>query len=165
MPREEHRWSQSNSGKQCTRNLANRWPSPPQCHGMRHSMPPARRFSQLSQPKRVLVRLCQSINYGYIEELWIAAGDPTFNPAPRVLVDVKLDKEEGPRQEGELPDFELCYELQRLMNQLDRIGIGKVARLEIHSGVPRRALIEAPITGDGKHLQVSRASDLVVRRL
>jgi hypothetical protein len=64
-----------------------------------------------------------------------------------VLVDVKLDQDEGPRPEVELRDFELCSELRRLMSRFDGIKNGKVARLEIRSGVPRRAIFESTMTG------------------
>lgn len=105
------------------------------------------RFSELSGPRQALVRLCQSINHGHIEALRITDGEPTFTPAPTVLVDVKLDQDEGPRPEVELRDFELCGELRRLMNRIEGIKDGKVARLEIRGGVPRRVIFESTITG------------------
>ena len=103
------------------------------------------RFSELSGPRQALVRLCQSINHGHIEALRITDGEPTFTPAPTVLVDVKLDQDEGPRPEVELRDFELCGELRRLMNRIEGIKNGKVARLEIRAGVPRRVIFESTI--------------------
>ena len=105
----------------------------------RNHMP---RFSELSEPRQALVRLCQSINHGHIEALRITDGEPTFNSTHRVLVDVKLDKDEGPRPEVELRDFELCGELLRLMSRIDGIKDGKLARLEIRGGVPRRVIFE-----------------------
>ncbi len=93
------------------------------------------------------MRLCQSINHGHIEALRIADGEPTFTPTPTVLVDVKLDQDDGPRPEVELSDFELCGELRRLMSRIDGIKDGKVARLEIRGGVPRRVIFESTITG------------------
>jgi hypothetical protein len=101
------------------------------------------RFSEISPAWRDLVRLCQSINHGQIESLQIANGEPSFNPAPRVFFDVKLDNEEGPRPEVALPDFELCSELHRLMRRIDNIKQGRVARLEIRGGIPRRAVFES----------------------
>ena len=105
------------------------------------------RFSELSGPRKALVRLCQSINHGHIEALRITDGEPTFTPTPTLLVDVKLDQDEGPRLEVELCDFELCSELRRLMSRLDELKDGKVARLEIRGGVPRRVIFESTITG------------------
>lgn len=104
-------------------------------------------FSELSPSWQALVRLCQSINHGHIEALHVVAGEPTFTPAPTMLVDVKLDQDEGSRPELELPDFELCHEVRRLLRRIDGIKNGKVARLEIRGGVPRRVVFEAPITG------------------
>jgi len=105
------------------------------------------RFSELSGPRQALVRLCQSINHGLIEALRIADGEPTFIPAPTVLLDVKLDQDEGPRPEVELCDFELCGELRRLMRRIDGIKDGKVARLEIRGGIPRRVIFESTTIG------------------
>jgi len=113
-----------------------------------HQIVPAERmsrFSELSGPRQALVRLCQSINHGHIEALRITDGEPTFTPAPTVLVDVKLDQDEGPRPELELCDFELCGELRRLMSRIAVLKDGKVARLEIRGGVPRRVIFESTI--------------------
>jgi hypothetical protein len=115
---------------------------------MSYIMAQASRFSQLSPARQTLVRLCQSINHGQIEALRITDGEPTFTPTSTVLVDVKLDQDEGPRPEVELRDFELCGELRRLMSRIDGIRDGKVARLEIRGGVPRRAIFESTMTGD-----------------
>ena len=54
-------------------------------------------------------------------------GEPTFTRAPTVLVDVKLDQDEGSRPEVDLLDFELCGELRRLMSRFDSIKKGTVA--------------------------------------
>jgi hypothetical protein len=105
------------------------------------------RFSELSGPRQALVRLCQTINHGHIEALRITNGEPTFKPAPMLLVDVKLDQDEGPRPEVELIDFELCSELRRLMSRIDAIKDGKVARLEIRGGIPRRVIFESTMSG------------------
>jgi hypothetical protein len=115
---------------------------------MKQIMAQVSRFSHLSPPRQALVRLCQSINHGHIEALRIIDGEPTFTPPPRVLVDVKLDQDEGPRPEVELRDFELCNELRRLMGRIEGIRNGKVARLEIRGGVPRRVIFESTIAGD-----------------
>jgi hypothetical protein len=37
------------------------------------------------------VRLCQSIDYGQILDLQVRDREPQFNPAPTVLLDIKLD--------------------------------------------------------------------------
>ena len=105
----------------------------------------ATRFSQLSAPRQVLVRLLQSVNFGHIDALEVRGGEPTFSPAPTVIVEVKLDAPNDPRPEACSSDFELRAELTRLMEQLDLFGDGSIDRIDVRHGVPRRAVIERPI--------------------
>jgi hypothetical protein len=105
------------------------------------------RFSQLSGPRQALVRLFQSINFGYVESLDVRGGEPIFSPAPTVFVEVKLDAANEPRPEVNLADFELGTEVTRLLAQLNEIGDGFIERIDIRYGIPRRALIERPIQG------------------
>ncbi len=106
-----------------------------------------RQFTQLSSARQVLVRLLQSINFGYLEHLDVRGGEPVFNPAPTVFVEVKLDTGNEPRPESDLADFELGIEVIRLLEQLDELGDGYVERIDVRYGIPRRALIERPIQG------------------
>jgi len=107
----------------------------------------ATRFSQVSPPRQALIRLFQSIDFGYLEGLEVRGGEPVFNPAPIVLVEVKLDAGPQPRPEADLADFELRSEVVRLMDQFDRLGDGSIERIDVRHGVPRRVLIERPIRG------------------
>ena len=104
------------------------------------------RFSQLSAPRRALVRLFQSVNFGHILGVTIQNGDPVFHPEPTVLLDVKLDVDEGQRPETDLPDFALRDELRRLMARLDQLKNGRIERIEVRSGIPRRVVIERRLT-------------------
>lgn len=110
-------------------------------------MQPSLRFTQLSAPRQALVRLLQSINFGYVEGLEIRRGEPVFNPAPMVYVEVKLDAAAAPRPEMESADFELRSEVVRLVEQFDDLGDGSIERIDIRHGVPRRVVIERPIQG------------------
>ncbi len=103
----------------------------------------AARFRQLSAPRQALVRLFQTVNFGRIEDLEIRRSEPAFNPAPLVLLDLKLDTEEGPRPEHALTDFVLCDEVRRLMARLDEIENGCIQRIEVRAGIPRRLIVEA----------------------
>jgi len=96
------------------------------------------RFSQLSASRQALVRLCQDINFGQIQDLHIRNSDPVWGPAPTVLSEIKLDTEDAPRPENELPDFKLSSEVKRLMSQLDQLKDGKIERIEVRAGVPKR---------------------------
>ena len=110
-------------------------------------MKQAKRFSQLSAPRQSLVRLLQSVNFGFIDGLEVRSGEPVFNPAPAVFVEVKLDTGNQPRPEMDLTDFELGNEVNRLMEELDELGDGHIERIDVRYGIPRRALIERPIQG------------------
>jgi len=76
----------------------------------------------------------------------IENGDPVFHPEPTVLLDVKLDVDEGERQEADLPDFALRVEVRRLMARLDQLKNGRIERIEVRSGIPRRVVIERRLT-------------------
>jgi hypothetical protein len=101
------------------------------------------RYSQLSPARQALVRLCQSTNYGHIQDLDVRDQEPVLTAQKCVvLTDVKLDAEERPRQEAAEPDFLLCAEIVRLMALLDKINNGKISKLEIRAGIPRRIILE-----------------------
>jgi hypothetical protein len=99
------------------------------------------RFSQLSASRQVLVRLCQDINFGQIQNLHVRNGDPVWDPAPMVLSEVRLDIEQAPRPEGELPDFKLSSQIERLMRRLDQLRDGRIERIEVREGIPRRLVL------------------------
>jgi hypothetical protein len=99
-------------------------------------------LSQLSAHRVALVRLLQTINFGYIEDLDIRGGEPVLAPGPTVVIEVKLDAEDKDRSEANLADYELRSEIVRLMDQLDAVRDGWVHRIDVRFGVPRRVLIE-----------------------
>jgi hypothetical protein len=105
---------------------------------------PATRLLQLSQCRQTLVRLCQWVNFGQILDLSVLDGEPIWqSPAPAVLVDVRLDAETQPRQEIAATDFVLGAEITRLMALLDKIETGRITKIEVRAGLPRRATFEA----------------------
>jgi hypothetical protein len=103
------------------------------------------RFSALSGPRQLLIRLCQLINFGELREIEIRDKEPVFVSATLVLLDVRLDVDEMQRREIDLPDFDLCQELYRLLVQLDQIENGRITRIEVRAGLPRRILFEAQV--------------------
>ena len=100
------------------------------------------RYSELSPARQALVRNCQSVNFGEIQSLCVRNGEPVFEHAPVVVIDVKLDQADVPRPELELTDFDVRDEVCRLMARLDNIGDGMIQRLEIRAGIPRRVVFE-----------------------
>ena len=107
-------------------------------------------LSEISAPRQALVRLCQSVDYGQIIGLQIRDREPVFNPPPTVLLDVKLDADCGPRREAVLDDFILREEVHRLLERIDRIEDGRLDRIEVRAGIPRRVLIETRLTEEGR---------------
>ena len=105
------------------------------------------RLSDLSPGRQALVRLCETINYGSIENLEVRNCEPTFDPAPVMLRDLKLDSDEGPRPELALADFIVSSEILRLMRHLDEMKIGTIRRVEVRGGIPRRILLESQMLG------------------
>jgi hypothetical protein len=106
-------------------------------------MPRALQFSHISPARQTLLRLCQSTNYGHIQDLQVRDRQPVLpDPHCIVCVDIKLDSVETPRPEVASADFVLCAEVGRLMALLDRIQDGKIARLEVRAGIPRRIIFE-----------------------
>ena len=109
------------------------------------------RFSDLSAARQALVRLCQTINHGSIEDLRVRHCEPVFDPMPVALKDVKLDSDEGPRPELALGDFVLSDEVLRLVRLLDELGCGTIHRVEVRAGIPRRIILESHVGAPQDH--------------
>lgn len=105
------------------------------------------RFSQLSSSRQTLVRACQKLNFGEIRLVHVREGDPIFEPAPVVLIDAKLYRDDEPRPELALADFALRDEVRRLMARLDDAKNGMIQRIEVRAGLPRRVVLESRLTG------------------
>jgi integrase len=90
------------------------------------------------------------VDFGQIIGLQIRDREPVFNPPPTVLLDVKLDADCIPRREVALHDFVLREEVHRLLERIDRLENGRLDRIEVRAGIPRRVLIETPLTEEGR---------------
>ena len=112
-------------------------------NGTPPAAPSITQFRQLSGPRKALLRLFQTVNFGHIDGLEVRGGEPVFNPAPLVFVELKLDAEESPRRERDLGTFDLRAEAIRLLDELDRLGNGTVERIDVRHGIPRRMIVEA----------------------
>ena len=64
---------------------------------------PPTKFSELSAARQKLVRLCQSTNYGHVQELSVRDRELVFNGESVVLMDLKLDAKEDPRPKSQPP--------------------------------------------------------------
>jgi hypothetical protein len=97
--------------------------------------------SSLSEPRKKLLRVLQELNFGRLEGLLVRAGDPVFDPGPRVVREVKFAGENGARPEAELPDFALKAQHRDLFRLLDQMGDGTIATLRVLHGLPFSAEI------------------------
>jgi hypothetical protein len=95
------------------------------------------RFSQLSKPRQILIRLCQHVNYGSILNVKVVNSDPTIDSS-EVILDVRLEEQAVARQELELADFVLPAESCRLLAQIDSLTNGLLEKIVVHDGIPRR---------------------------
>lgn len=95
----------------------------------------------LSEMRRQLVELMQSINFGRIENLTIRDGDPVLEPLPRIVREVKFGGENGPRPERDVRNFLLKTQVVELFHSLDQIDNGVLVVLEIKHGLPFRMLL------------------------
>src|SRR5436309_15821411 len=93
--------------------------------------------------RQALVRILQAVNFGEIQVVRVIDADPMFDAAGVVVIDARLDKDEVPRRELDLADFELCAEVCRLMSRLDELKNGTIQRLEVRAGIPRRLVFES----------------------
>jgi hypothetical protein len=104
-------------------------------------------FSELSAARASLVRLCQAINFGLIQDLEVRASDPVLDPQPKILVDIKLDSDCEFRPEAHREDFVLPKEVGRLMAHFDELQNCHVQQIEVRAGVPRRVIFGYPALG------------------
>lgn len=115
-------------------------------------------FAELSHPRQRLLRLCQVVNYGHIENLLVRDREVLLDAGMLAFTDLKLDSEDRPRDEIRRPDFLLCNEIVRLFAALDRIADGKISRLDVRGGIPRRILLEASISDIESRLRQDAAA-------
>ena len=99
--------------------------------------------SALAPNAQRLVEKMQRINFGHLENLLFRDGLPVFNPAPRIILDIKLGSHSRNRHEIDLPDFELKTEVIDLFRHLFVLRDGRIESLEIREGLPCRMQVEA----------------------
>lgn len=110
------------------------------------------KLSELSPPRRVLVRAMQALNYGSILNLNVVKGEISFDPKPVVLIDVRLDEDVSTRPERALDDFTLSSEVSRLLGQIDALQNGTIERIVVHAGLPRRVTLRSSLPTGIKEL-------------
>lgn len=103
-----------------------------------------RKKSSLSASNQRLINLMSSIGFGRVENLLVRAGEPAFDPPPRVVRERLLGSDSQPRP-GIAADFALRKQVAELVEALAELGDGVVQVLEIRHGLPFRIVTEEPI--------------------
>ena len=98
--------------------------------------------SALANSHKRLIELMQRINYGTIERLHVAKGEPCFDPAPRVVREIKFSAENGARHEQSSNDFQLKAQVVDLIAQMRQINDAVILKLEIKAGLPFSMTVE-----------------------
>jgi hypothetical protein len=104
------------------------------------------RFSQLSPSWQKLVRIMQSLNYGSILNFPVTNGEPSLDPEPEVLLDVRLDEDVVSRAELNLGDFDLSAEMRRLFARIVALKNGSAEKITVHAGLPRRVILRPSLS-------------------
>jgi hypothetical protein len=97
--------------------------------------------ASLSPARRRLLERFQQINYGRVERLTVQAGEPVFEPPPRVVREYKLGAENGPRPELNASDYLLKAAVIELFGVLDRLPDGTIDVIEVKAGLPFRVIV------------------------
>jgi hypothetical protein len=102
--------------------------------------------SRLSPPRRRLVELCQSINFGRVENLKVRGGEPALDdPAVVVIREIKFAGDNGPRPESARPDFALKSQVLDLLAQFDRLRDFTAVSLTVKYGLPFHMEVASPL--------------------
>jgi hypothetical protein len=97
--------------------------------------------ASVSEPRRRLVELMQSINFGRVEGLAIRNQDPVLCPPPRVVREYKFGGENGPRPELGIGNFLLKQQVVDLFAFFDDFEDGTIDVLEVKHGLPFRVIV------------------------
>ena len=98
--------------------------------------------ASLTEPRRRLLEAMQRLNFGKIEGLKVRNGEPVFQPAPRIIQDIKIGGENGPRPELTIEDFALKSAVIELFGHLSRNGDGTLETIEVKYGMPFKLVVE-----------------------
>jgi len=98
--------------------------------------------SQLSPTLRRFLEILQRINHGTISDLRVRAGEPVLDSPLKVVRQIKLGAENGPRPESGRADFMLKAQHIEFFKALRAIGSGTIAELEVKHGLPFMMVVE-----------------------
>lgn len=99
----------------------------------------------LNQEQRWTLEIIAKLGFGRIEQLSIRNGKPCFDPAPRIVEELRLASDSEQRPDLNNPDLTLKQEFQKLFGHLERLLDGVVV-IEVRHSVPFRLIAERRYT-------------------
>ncbi len=102
-------------------------------------------FDSLSPAWRKLIRRIQATNFGWVMGLIARNGELIPGPQFRVVSEVKLSGQNGPRSETSLDDFALKAEVRELREEAHRLKDGVAVSIQVKHGLPFLMRAEDPI--------------------
>jgi len=97
--------------------------------------------------RRRLIETMLEINFGQIEGLHIKAGEPVFDPPPKIIREIVFGKENSSSQHLRKTDFVLKRHVLELFDVMDKIGDGIIHALAVQNGLPVRMKLEKKYRG------------------
>ena len=95
--------------------------------------------------KRRLLQLMQEVYFGHIDGLVIRDGEPVFDPAPKVVREIKFGGDNGPKPLIISRALFDKPQITALFEHLAQIHEGVIQSLEVQRGLPFRMRIEESI--------------------
>jgi hypothetical protein len=99
----------------------------------------------LSAGQRRTVAMITGLVFGRIDGLLVHDGQPCYDPAPRIVQEIKLGAEPGPPPDRCNADVTLKKEFENLFRHLRDLGEGVVA-IEVRHCLPFRIVLERRYT-------------------
>jgi hypothetical protein len=113
-------------------------------------MNPSNTKSCLSPAQSRLIELLQGLNFGRVEALRVRAGEPVFDPPPRVIQTVKLGSDNAPRPELYYGDFRLKHQIIEMLAIVSSLGEGEIRAIDVRHGLPYCMEIDRPADYSGE---------------
>lgn len=110
----------------------------------RHHHQPDVTKRSMSSARQRLVTMAQNQVFGTIHDLSFRAGDPVFDPPPRIIRRVKLGGHNTARPQAVADNFTLKQEWVEFFAHLDVFENGAVLVIEITHGLPMFFEFEQP---------------------
>lgn len=101
--------------------------------------------STISQPRRELLRLIESIGFGRIENLTIRSGDPVLDPMPDICHDRKFGMGAGAKDRRIRDTGVMKNHVKDFLSDLDSFKDATVLYLDIQDGLPSKMRIKSEV--------------------